>query len=87
MYKNEQEYFRKLTDEQLIQLSLELQNSVVPNDALLRKVINDIKGEKASPAIILYFIEMSALTCFELGERLLGCSPHVTSEFKNKFLK
>lgn len=58
-----------LSDQQLIQLSKELQNPIVPEDALVRDLISGTEIETNAP--ILAFVTVGQLLAFELAERLI----------------
>jgi len=63
-----EEKLKKLSDQDLIQISKELRNTSVAEDALIREVIKDTELDTKSP--LLAFVAVGQVLGFELADRL-----------------
>lgn len=65
-------YLTKLTNDQLIQLSHEICQPILPEDALARQVIKDIAGD-VGPMIFVHVLGLAIPLAVSLANRLELC--------------
>lgn len=79
------QYLKKLTNFELMTLKNEMSQMTIPEDTLLRRVINDIFGQVT--ILTLQILELIWPLLEVITERFVAYSQHIDSQLKAEFIK